>query len=329
MTGSPSVAIVGAGVSGLAAARRLAERGLAARVFEKSRGVGGRAAVRRQEDLQFDHGAQYFTVADPRFRQPLNAWLADGVAAEWRADVVVLDHGVAAPARPRTRFVGVPAMNSMVKHLGQSLDIATGVRITSAVRAGERWRLGDEHGQDLGDFDAVILTPPPAQSAALLGEGSSLAAAANRVSMQPCWAVMAAFEHRLDAPFDAAFVHASPLSWIARDSSKPGRPSADCWVLHASPAWSAAHLEHDASFVIEELLRALRKAANVELPTAMATSAHRWRYASPSDPRERRCLTDEPRRLTVCGDWLHGARIEGAYLSGLAAADEVSRWLAD
>ena len=61
----PTVAIVAAGMSGLACARTLTDQGYAVTVFEKSRGVGGRMATRRtQHDITFDHGAQYFTTRD-------------------------------------------------------------------------------------------------------------------------------------------------------------------------------------------------------------------------------------------------------------------------
>src|SRR6266487_1144234 len=55
----PSVAIIGAGCSGLAAAHELRDAGFAVTVFEKSSGVGGRAATRNQQGFIYDYGAQY------------------------------------------------------------------------------------------------------------------------------------------------------------------------------------------------------------------------------------------------------------------------------
>ena len=58
-------AIVGAGLSGVTCAASLHEQGISVRVFEKSRGIGGRMATRRTPaGLHFDHGAQYFTARD-------------------------------------------------------------------------------------------------------------------------------------------------------------------------------------------------------------------------------------------------------------------------
>jgi NADPH-dependent 2,4-dienoyl-CoA reductase/sulfur reductase-like enzyme len=46
----PTVAVIGAGISGLTCARTLADHGVSVTVFEKSRGLGGRMATRRSEN---------------------------------------------------------------------------------------------------------------------------------------------------------------------------------------------------------------------------------------------------------------------------------------
>src|SRR3981081_2651327 len=54
-----SIAIIGAGSSALAAAHTLLDAGYTVTLFEKSRGVGGRAATRKRAGFIYDHGAQY------------------------------------------------------------------------------------------------------------------------------------------------------------------------------------------------------------------------------------------------------------------------------
>jgi predicted NAD/FAD-dependent oxidoreductase len=56
------IAVIGAGIAGLACAREIARADVAVTVFEKARGLGGRLATRRDGNLAFDHGAQYLTV---------------------------------------------------------------------------------------------------------------------------------------------------------------------------------------------------------------------------------------------------------------------------
>ena len=93
-TTSPSstarVAVIGAGIAGLACARTLAQAGCEVTVFEKSRGFGGRMACRQTPFGTHDHGAQYFTVRDKRFDAALG--IAPGLCTPWNANGVrVLD----------------------------------------------------------------------------------------------------------------------------------------------------------------------------------------------------------------------------------------------
>ena len=59
-----SVGIVGAGISALSCSSQLINQlaNLEIRIFEKAKGLGGRAATRRVMDYTFDHGANYLTM---------------------------------------------------------------------------------------------------------------------------------------------------------------------------------------------------------------------------------------------------------------------------
>ena len=111
MSSARSVAIIGAGLAGAAAAHRLAAAGLNVLIIEKGRGVGGSMATRRSsESLTFDHGAQYFTARDPRFSTLVEGWVAAGLAAPWGAEPgwFVGTPTMTAPARALTMFWSSP-----------------------------------------------------------------------------------------------------------------------------------------------------------------------------------------------------------------------------
>ena len=144
--------------------------------------------------------------------------------------------------------------------------------------------------------------------------------------MQPCWAVMAVLDSPLPVQFDGAFVQDSSLSWVARNSSKPMRSSdQDCWVLHGSADWSLNHADDPSAEVIERLLQEFWRLTRIPAIKPRHIAAHRWRYALPLEPLEDRCLFDSASGLGACGDWCSGPRVEGAFLSGAAAAGYVLR----
>ncbi|MFN3688971.1 NAD(P)-binding protein [Salinarimonas sp.] len=118
-----SVAIVGAGLSGIVAARDLAAVGFRVRVFEKSRGVGGRMATRRGDAGAFDHGAQYMRATGADFAREVAALEAQGVLARWQ-----IEGGV---------YVGMPGMSAPVKRLAEGLARENAIETGFAVAAVE------------------------------------------------------------------------------------------------------------------------------------------------------------------------------------------------
>jgi predicted NAD/FAD-dependent oxidoreductase len=193
MTHGRTVGIVGAGIAGLACARELAASGFDVTVFDKGRGLGGRTATRRAEpNLRFDHGAQFFTADDPRFQEMMADWLEREVVAEWTGKIVRLENSrpenkivIDSPLQPR--YVGMPGMSAIAVDLAVGLCVRTGTQM-------------------FGPFNTLVITLPAPQSAALLGT-HHFGAVASRVEMSACWTVMAAFESRVEVPWDGAFVH--------------------------------------------------------------------------------------------------------------------------
>ena len=318
-----TIAIIGAGMAGLACAEALAERNLPTQLFDKGRGPGGRMSTRRVEvpspdggtlTLAFDHGAQYATARHPAFVARMKRWEAEGHAARW-------------PAAGPDAWVGTPGMNALVKAMAADHPVRWGTRVERIERANDGWRLvGAQTDGDLDEpgFDAVVIAVPAEQVAPLARpHAPALAERAEASRSRPCWTVMAAFDTPLPGPDilrpGAGLVEGGPLGWAARDSAKPGRSAeAECWVLQATPAWSAAQLEAEPEAIVPALLTALAESARAPLPHPLTASAHRWRYAradAAAAPPER-CVWLPDLALGACGDWLSGPRVESAWLSG-------------
>ncbi|MFP2909896.1 NAD(P)/FAD-dependent oxidoreductase [Pyxidicoccus sp. 3LFB2] len=321
----PSVAVVGAGLSGVTAGRALRAAGHPVQVFEKSRGPGGRMATRRTATGDtFDHGAQYFTARDALFQEQVRGWQDAGLVAEWHGAIGTLERGrVTRSEREQVRYVGVPSMGAGVRQDAQTLQTRYETRVERVEREGAVWKLTADSGEALGAYDWVVVAVPAPQAVALLAGAPELAARAATVRMEPCQAVMARFEARVPLEVDAAFVHGSPLSWIARDTSKPGRPGGERWVLHGSPEASRELLESPPEVVTARWVEAFVEATGLDVRPVEAV-AHRWRYALPSPALEETALFNAALGIGACGDWCGGPRVEGAFLSGVALARRLS-----
>jgi predicted NAD/FAD-dependent oxidoreductase len=243
----------------------------------------------------------------------------------WRGRIVrVADGAVQNDCRPAERFVGVPRMNALCRALAESLPVAFATPVAGIVRADGAWHLRAAEGRELGRFERVIVTTPPAQAVPLLAAAPGLAREVAAVEMHPCWANMVVFDRRVDVEWDGAFVSEPPLSWVARNASKPGRPPAESWVLHATPEWSAAHIEADPLQVGEELIAALFAATGAPRLEPILSKVHRWRYAKTARRLAASHLYDPGLGIGVAGDWCGGDRVEDAYLSGLSLAREIT-----
>ena len=346
MSGGPSaprVAIVGAGLAGLACAGLLQRAGVPVQLFEKSRGVAGRMSTRRGEGWQCDHGAQYFTARDPAFRAEVARWQDAGVAQRWQPRLRAFgpDQVVRVPDETLERFVGTPGMTAPARWLAQGLALEIGCTVDALEPSAQGWRLRcGERGWTDENFAAVLLAIPAPQAAALLsgvaeaGSGAgaaaeadpdaqaagALVALARSARMRACWALMLRYPAPLPLPFDAAFVNEGPLRWVARDAAKPGRPGLETWLLHAEAEWSEAHAEAPAEQVAPLLIDAFVRLGG-HAPAAW--TAHRWRFADTAPPLAVDCAWQPAAGLGLCGDWLAGGKVEGAWRSGQALAQAV------
>lgn len=321
------VAIIGAGISGLACAEQLKAAGCTVELFEKSRGPSGRMSTRRGDDWQCDHGAQYFTARSPAFRAEVERWVAAGVAAGWTPRLHVFGKRAESSGEGTQRWVGTPRMTAPAAWLARALDLKLEHTVSDLRREGDSWRVvTKEQGVVPGSFDAVLLCVPAPQAVPLLAPSApELSALAASARMRASWALMLRCTQPLAVPFDAAFINEGPLRWVARDSSKPGRPAGDVWLLHGEATWSERHLETPADEVKGFLLDAWGgwlKSIGATLPASEST-LHRWRYADTEPPLGREAVFDRALGLGLCGDWLSSGRVEGAWSSGRALAQWV------
>ncbi|MGG5823385.1 NAD(P)/FAD-dependent oxidoreductase [Falsiroseomonas sp. HW251] len=316
------VAIVGAGLAGLACARTLAAHGTEVSLLDKGRSPGGRLATRRVEQdgraFSFDHGAQYLTARGPLFAATLDA----AGARAWPE---------------QGKRVGVPRMSAIARGLAEGLDMALGREVVALTGGPGAWMLrhvaarrpgstAEDDAQESGPFQAVALAIPAAQAAALLARPAPhLGRVLEMVRFAPCWTLMAAFPDRLPLP-DTLRPEDGPVGWAARDSSKPGRDHAtECWVVQAGPAWSRENLELRPEQAQAALLDALGALAGAPLTAPLYAAAHRWRYALVETPLGAPCLWEPTRGLGAAGDWCIAARAEAAVQSGAALGAVMAR----
>jgi len=316
------VIIIGAGLSGLAAARTLTAAGRTVTILDKGRGVGGRLATRRMAGARLDHGAQFFTVRGEAFGSLVEQAMDDGAVREWNRGFG--DEGDGYP-----RYTGDAGMTSLAKWMATDLQVQTSVRVERLVSTSDGWTVQAEDGTTFG-AGAVIATPPVPQTLDTLGtSGITLdpgpAQTLADISYHPVVGLLAV----LDRP---PVVHPSGgeqrsdgvFSFVGDNHSK-GISEIPAVTFHANHAWSAQRFEDsDLDGVHRDLLAHAKPwigdAAIVE------SQVKKWRYAGPVKVHPEAAITVEVNgnQLVFCGDAFAGPKVEGAFNSGLAAARSIT-----
>ena len=321
-----SCVVVGAGISGLLAARELQDAGWRVTVLDKGRGAGGRMATRRAGGGTFDHGAQFFTVRGERFGKLVEEWLEVGAVREWTRGFAGPDGERNEDGHPRYR--GADGMTSIPKHLALGLDVHTGERAVEVNMRDGGWEVVCESGMRASGA-ALLLTAPVPQSLALAESGDfalteEVRSKLQKISYDPCVALMALLDGPGAVPEPGGMqIRGEPLDWISDNQSK-GISEAPGMTIHAGPKWSREHYEDPDTDISDALLSFAEKHLGGLGARVVETSVARWRYSWVTDSHPDTCLVaNEQPSLLFAGDAFGTAKVEGAALSGLAAADRL------
>jgi renalase len=320
------VAVVGAGLSGLVAARTLTRQGRRVRVLEQRAEPGGRLATRRLGNATLDHGAQFFTSRTPEFARLVDEWRVNGSGiGTWchgfaRA-ASVLDGPESAVLHPdgHPRFFVRGGMQSLARDLARDLPVDLGAQVTVLEPRLHGWRVHVRRGSDVAAVDAaaVVLTVPGPASRPLL---DPLGVAVSLPAFEPAVALLAVLDRTpgLPDPGGVQFTD-GPVSWLADNAAK-GISASPAVTVHAAGPESEALLDVSDDTASDRLWSFVGPWCGAARP--VVTAVERWPSARPVDVHEQRALrfTVDGAPLVLAGDAYRGPRIEGAALSGLAAA---------
>lgn len=312
------ILIIGAGMAGLMAANLLQAQGKKVTVVDKGHVLGGRMATRRVDGHPFDHGAQYFTVRDERFREWVEQWEAAGVVKKWTQGFgTQTEHH-------EWRYIGMEGMIGIAKHLAQGIDVHLKERVTRIDLNQDEWQVVTDMKHTY-TAPTLLLTAPVPQSLALLSNFTlpdDSRAALEKIDYQPCFATMVLLEKPSQIPAPGAlWLPGEPLLWAA-DNYQKGISRGYGVTLHAGPEFTKTHFDAGKDRIARLMIEA---AGDLLGSKVLHYDVQRWRYSRPLTIFPEPCLMlTDPAPLIFAGDAFAGPRIEGAALSGMAAAEQLA-----
>lgn len=347
------VVVIGAGISGLTAARQLQQAGHRITVVDKSRGLGGRVATRRRGATLVDHGCRYLQpFADPTL-SCLPALLETGVLQPWEPQTFTLGvNGSLEAMAVEKLYVAPQGMSAVAKALAPGLVIHRHWRATAVIPLPQGWRIegetlsGDRQGESISiEAKAVVVAIPAPQAAALMDRAAlqheglaKLMHQLQSVEFESVITTMTGYSPGESArlPFQTApcgwmvVGNKHPvLGWAALDSSKRTDPLEPVVVVHSSAAFAANNIDRsDLESVGHELITAAAGSLAAWLSSPTWMQVHRWRYGFVHRPLGSPVLySSAVSTLVGCGDWCSGGNVSGAIASGHRAAELITATL--
>ena len=304
------VVVVGAGISGLMAARKLAEHHDVI-VLDKGKTPGGRCATRRIGTATFDHGAQFFTTRTAQFESVVAQWVKDGVAREWC-------RGFGTNPDSFPRFIGAQGMTTITKYLARGIDVRTSSFVFAITRTSgpQSWGIRLDDGTSIA-ADALIVTAPLPQSYSLLITAEvEMPEALYKTDYERTLTLLATLDGPTSIAAPGALQEPSDVVAFIADNAQKQISATAAITLNATAAFSEAHWATNP----DEVHALLRDHARQFLGASKIVESQlkRWRFATPRIIWPEPCWVNDS--LALAGDAFAGPRVEGAAVSGLAAA---------
>ena len=132
-----NIAVIGAGLAGTTIASKMNEK-FDVKVFEKSRGVGGRMSTRQETPFIFDHGAQFFKIKTSDFKNFLSELFSQQIIQPWNFRLAYFDGLNLSKIKfikdEDKFYVGVPNMDTIIKHLSKNCNVILNTKIERIIK---------------------------------------------------------------------------------------------------------------------------------------------------------------------------------------------------
>ncbi len=343
MTSTTQIAIVGAGYAGLGVAYALRDRAVTVAIFEKSRGVGGRAATRRKNGAVYDHGANYIKGSDTAIDALVQETFASEALVTITEPVWTFDrdgHIQPGDTQDRAKWSYTDGITHLAKQVlnASNATLHSTVRINALKHTSGGWWLGDDTGQWYGAFEVLVLTPPAPQTLTLIESAEwdsplkiAIAKTLHTVTYRSIFSFALHYPFALSTlPFYAIVNtdRAHPIGWLSREECKQGHiPEGESLlIVQMSPEWTLHQYDNDP---IANIKAASQLAADLLDDPRLATpdwSDHqRWRYALPDNAADSASMQEaETEGLYGAGDWRVGqGRVHEALRNGIKIAARI------
>lgn len=320
----PRIAVIGAGLGGLACATRLVEGGANVTIFESSDRVGGRLEPLVIAGVEVDSGCGHFEIQEPPFRRQVTAWSAADMVEVWEGKTAAgsMFGPIEYPDAPR-RFAGIPNLAAITDRLADGLNIVFNKTIVEMTRMNAGWKLLARDGEEIfAEIVAVCL--PMGAAAELLTHAPGLRLVTEMAGTKPAFKLTLAFDSLLDTDFAAVYGSEDPVHWISRESSKPGRfPLPEIWSVVSTANWARERVDTPTDVIADMLTKGFFELLDIPSRPPIERHVRFWNSIGPEKPSNKLWMYNTILAIGGAGEWAGNGGVEGTWLSSQALAEAI------
>lgn len=303
------VAVLGAGIAGLASARELQRAQVEVVVFEAAKQVGGRCCTFSLDGYTFDPAAITLTPRGKAIESVIFEDLDTEGLTKIERPIYAHDGKRTFPASAQEldQYCYAQGMQRLPELLAEGIDVRLGHSVESIESLSK-------------EFDAVVVTSPTPEAIALVNGRT-----AHNTRYRPCITVALGFEKATDAPFCTVLADESahPLNRLSIESSKvTGRAPEGHTALCAlfGPKYSKWHIESSDEELVKDAMIDIGRVLGEGYESPVVTKTFRWQHGIVETNASFKSVNPNGSKIVIAGDGVMGGRIEYAYESGVNAA---------
>lgn len=301
------IAIVGAGITGLTLATDLVEKDptTSIKVFEKSKGCGGRMATRRIDDCKFDHGIP-FVKKSLESERWIKLWRKRGVIQKF-------------PGAKGETYCGLSGITQLAKTLAQQLSVTYECAVVSLTYSAPAWTINTLSGDKI-NAQKVILTSPLPQSLMILRDSNiQFDAGLKEINYSKALVILLTTKQNFTPGLEFEEYSGDGLLSNCSQHAKGYSPS-PTWTLTMSPQWSQIHFDMPENQIIKNAMALIgERWPHLQLQTAFLK---KWKYCEPMQTWSKLFECPAP-NLFLAGDAFGGPNIIGALRSSRALFEHI------
>jgi predicted NAD/FAD-dependent oxidoreductase len=240
----------------------------------------------------------------------------DGVVREWCKGFSQHDG--------HPRYIGTAGMSSIAKYLAHNLDVRCNTFVFEVLRNEDTtWCTRIDDGTVFQSDALVVTCPLPQAYSLLITAHVDIPEALFQCAYDRTLGLLAVLDGNTAVPAPGGIQNPTSDVQFVADNFQKGISAVPALTVHFSPAFSEQHWDDNPEVLHQLLLQHARQwcgSANV-----IDSQVKKWRFATPRTPWPDRIWQHES--LVIAGDAMSGPKVEGAALSGLAAAVAINELL--